>query len=72
MYNSYFSQVNIITHYYFLICKKKSCAKAKCHSNNNLFPIRRKLTSEYDQIRLTTITARNDYNKVYLRVPKNL
>ena len=54
--------------------QKKSCAKAKCHNNNNnnsLFLIRRKLTSEYDQMRLTTITACNNYNKVYLRVPKN-
>ena len=76
MYNSYFSQVNIITHFYFLICKKKRCAKAKCHNNNNnnnnLFLIRCKLTSEYDQMRLTTITACNNYNKVYLRAPKNL
>ena len=57
--------------------QKKSCAKAKCHNNNNnnnnnnLFLIRCKLTSEYDQMRLTTITACNNYNKVYLRVPKN-
>ena len=75
MYNSYFSQVNIITHFYFLTCKKKRCAKAKCHNNNNnnnLFLIRCKLTSEYDQMRLTTITACNNYNKVYLRAPKNL
>ena len=40
--------------------------------NNNLFLIRRKLTSEYDQMRLTTITTFNNYNKVYLRIPKNL
>ena len=40
--------------------------------NNNLFLIRRKLTSEYDQMRLTTITTCNNYNKVYLRIPKNL
>ena len=59
--------------------QKKSCAKAKCHNNNNnnnnnnnLFLIRCKLTSEYDQMHLTTITACNNYNKVYLRVPKNL
>ena len=56
--------------------QKKHCAKAKCHnnsnSNNSLFLIRRKLTSEYDQMRLTAITACNNYNKVYLRVPKNL
>ena len=38
--------------------------------NNNLFLIRRKLTSEYDQMRLTTITTCNNYNKVYLRIPK--
>ena len=40
------------------------------NSNNNLFLIRRKLTSEYDQMRLTTITTRNNYNKTYLRIPK--
>ena len=28
--------------------------------NNNLFLIRRKLTSEYDQMRLTTITTCNN------------
>ena len=42
--------------------QKKRCAKAKCHNNNNnnnLFLIRCKLTSEYDQMRLTTITACN-------------
>ena len=39
------------------------------NNNNNLFLIRRKITSEYDQMRLTTITTRNNYNKVYLRVP---
>ena len=38
--------------------------------NNNLFLIRRKLTSEYDQMRLTTITTRNNYNILYLRIPK--
>ena len=38
--------------------------------NNNLFLIRRKLTSEYDQMRLTTITTCNNYNKLYLRIPK--
>ena len=42
------------------------------NNNNNLFLTRRKLTSEYDQMRLTTITACNNYNKVYLRIPKNL
>ena len=42
------------------------------NNNDNLFLIRRKLTSEYDQICLTTITASNNYNKVYLRIPKNL
>ena len=40
------------------------------NNNDNLFLIRRKLTSEYDQICLTTITASNNYNKVYLRIPK--
>ena len=35
-----------------------------------LFLIRRKLTTEYDQMRLTTITTCNKYNKVYLRIPK--
>ena len=38
--------------------------------NNNLFLIRRKLTSEYDQMRLTTITTCNNYNILYLRIPK--
>ena len=38
--------------------------------NNNVFLIRRKLTSEYDQMRLTTITTSNNYNKLYLRIPK--
>ena len=38
--------------------------------NNNLFLIRRKLTSEYDQMRLTTITTCNNYNKIYLKIPK--
>ena len=38
--------------------------------NNNLFLIRRKLTSEYDQMRLTTITTCNNYNKLFLRIPK--
>ena len=42
------------------------------NNNNNLFLTWRKLTSEYDQMRLTTITACNNYNKVYLRIPKNL
>ena len=42
------------------------------NNNNNLFLTRRKLTSEYDQMRLTTITACDNYNKVYLRIPKNL
>ena len=42
------------------------------NNDNNLFLIRRKLTSEYDQMRLTTITTCNNYNKVYLRIPKNL
>ena len=37
---------------------------------NNLFLIRRKLTSEYDQMRLTTITTCNNYNILYLRIPK--
>ena len=37
---------------------------------NNLFLIRRKLTSEYDQLRLTTIITCNNYNKVYLGIPK--
>ena len=41
------------------------------NNNDNLFLIKRKLTSEYDQICLTTITASNNYNKVYLRIPKN-
>ena len=36
-------------------------------NNNNLFLIRRKLTSEYDQMRLTTITTCNNYNKIYLK-----
>ena len=54
MYNSYFSQVNIITHYYFLICKTKVVQRQNV-----------KLTSEYDQMRFTTITACNNYNKVY-------
>ena len=40
------------------------------NNNNNLFLIRRKLTSECDQMRLTTITTCNNYNKVYLRIPK--
>ena len=44
----------------------------KSENNNNLFFIRRKLTSEYDQMRLTTITACNNDSKVYLRIPKNL
>ena len=39
------------------------------NDNNNLYLIRRKITSEYDRMRLTTITTRNNYNKVYLRVP---
>ena len=39
------------------------------NNNNNLFLIRRKLTSEYDQMRLTTITTCNNYNEVYLRIP---
>ena len=30
-------------------------------NNNNLFLTRRKLTSEYDQMRLTTITTCNNY-----------
>ena len=47
-------------------------AKKSENNNNNLFLTRRKLTSEYDQMRLTTITACNNYNKVYLRIPKNL
>ena len=38
--------------------------------NNNLFLIRRKLTSEYDQMCLTTITTCNNYNILYLRIPK--
>ena len=38
--------------------------------NNNLFLIRRKLTSEYDQMRLTTRTTCNNYNILYLRIPK--
>ena len=38
--------------------------------NYNLFLIRRKLTSEYDQMRLTTIITCNNYNKLYLRIPK--
>ena len=42
------------------------------NNNNNLFLTRRKSTSEYDQMRLTIITACNNYNKVYLRIPKNL
>ena len=42
------------------------------NNDNNLFLIRRKLTSEYDQMRLTTITACNNYNKVNLRIPKTL
>ena len=33
----------------------------------NLFLIRRKLTYEYDQMRLTTITTCNNYNKIYLK-----
>ena len=37
----------------------------------NLFLIRRKLTSEYDQTRLTIIPTNNNYYKVYLRIPKN-
>ena len=40
------------------------------NNNNNLFLIRHKLTSEYDQMCLTTITTCNNYNKVYLRIPK--
>ena len=39
------------------------------NNNNNVFLIRRKITPEYDQMRLTTISTRNNYNKVYLRVP---
>ena len=39
------------------------------NNNNNVCLIRRKITPEYDQMRLTTITIRNNYNKVYLRVP---
>ena len=38
--------------------------------NNTLFLIGRKLTSEYDQMRRTTITTCNNYNKLYLRIPK--
>ena len=34
------------------------------------FLLVRKLTSEYDQMRLTTITICNNYNKVYLRIPQ--
>ena len=34
------------------------------------FLLVRKLTSENDQMRLTTITTCNNYNKVYLRIPK--
>ena len=40
------------------------------NNNNNLFLTWRKLTSEYDQMRLTTITTCNNYNNVYLRIPK--
>ena len=40
------------------------------NNNNNLFLISYKLTSEYDQMRLATITTCNNYNKVYLRIPK--
>ena len=40
------------------------------NNNNNLFLTWRKLTSEYDQMRLTTITACNNYNKVYLEYLK--
>ena len=42
------------------------------NNNNNLFLIRRKLKSEFDQMRLTNKTTCNNYNKVYLRIPKNL
>ena len=45
-------------------------AKKSENNNNNLFLTRRKLTSEYDQMRLTTITACNNYNKVYLEYLK--
>ena len=38
--------------------------------NDNLFLIRCKLTSEYVHMCLTTITTCNDYNNVYLRIPK--
>ena len=34
------------------------------------FLLVRKLTSENDQMRLTTLTTCNNYNKVYLRIPK--
>ena len=40
------------------------------NNNNNLLLIGRKLTSEYDQMRLTTITTYNNYNKKYLRIPE--
>ena len=40
------------------------------NNNNNLFLIRCKLTSEYDQMHLTTTTTCNNYNKVHLRIPK--
>ena len=42
-------------------------AEDKC-CGNNLLLIRRKLTSEYDQRRLTTKTTPNNYNKIYLRI----
>ena len=35
-------------------------------NNNNLLLIRGKLTSEYDQMRLTTKSIPNNYNKKYL------
>lgn len=32
---------------------------------NNLFLIRRKSASEYDQMHLTTLTTYNNYNEIY-------
>ena len=48
----------------------ESITTTTTNNNNNLFLIRHKLTSEYDQMCLTTITTCNNYNKVYLRIPK--
>ena len=56
--------------HYFPCSRLEENNNINYNNHNNLFLIRRKLKSEYDQMRLTTITTCNNCNKVYLTISK--